>query len=144
MTDAPFHPPIPSIQRQADGLLAGPVIWAVYFLAAYAVGEFGCLSGALNYRVGGLHVLTLITVVLTAAALFGLGLMTMWTYRLWRKLSPPQVESLAGARGSDEPRRLEETRTRFVSLGGVLLAALFGFSILLSAIPLLVLEPCRP
>ncbi len=122
---------LPSVLVQIAALLAGPVIWVVYFLIVYAVAEFGCISGALNYTIGNLHIITLITAGLGLVAMIGLGAVGWGAYLRWRDLRPTDDESI------------EARRTRFISFGSVLLAGLFELAILLNVVPVLVLQPCQ-
>ncbi len=131
MTNLQATLPVPPILIQIAAMLAGPVIWIVFFLVVYAVGEFGCLSGALDYAIGGIHVITLITAALGLVAMVGLGVVGWRAYQRWRSLNAMDAAS-------------ESRRTRFVTFGAVLLTGLFELAILLSIVPVLVLHPCRP
>lgn len=131
MTNLQARASFPSVPVQIAAMLGGPVIWVVYFLIVYAVGEFGCLSGALNYAIGGVHVITLITAALALVAMAGLGVVGWRAYQRWRSLRPAIEDTL------------ETRRTRFISFGAVLLGGLFELAILLNVVPVLVLHPCR-
>lgn len=115
------------------GLLAGPVVWSVYFLAVYAVGEFGCLSGALAGTVAGLPLVSVMVMAATLAALLVLAWAGWRTYAGWRRAR--------AWRATGEPAN-QPGRTQFLEAGALILLALFSAAVLLTGVPMLVLRPC--
>ena len=139
MTDG-YSLPLPSKRSQLTALLTGPVVWIVYFLIVWAIGEFGCLSGALQFALGGLPAITALVLLITVIALIVVFSVGWRAFVEWRR-----VRGRADARGRErepETGSDEQARTQFLGLGSVLLSVLFGFAILLSGVPLLVLRPC--
>ncbi len=110
-------------------LLGGAIAWAVHLLAAYALGEFGCVAGWGHIYFRGLHLVawlvlavTLITAVVTAAALWA-------SVRMERRLE----QAGAGEEAALEPDRPAPFAARF----GVITNGLFLFIILFEAVPVL-------
>ncbi|MGQ0603929.1 MAG: hypothetical protein ACT4QE_19790 [Anaerolineales bacterium] len=125
--------PLPRNRWLLIGLLTGPVVWAVYFLVAYLVGEFGCLSGALQFAVLGVPAVTAIVTLLTAIALIAVLIAGWKTFEVWQQMKALDDTEAAGR---------EQARTRFLGFGGLLLSGLFAYAILLNGVPALVLRPC--
>ena len=120
------------VSPQWRTLLAGPVIWAAYFLVGYTVGEFGCAGGWLRGTLVGLPAASLVIGLLTLVSLVGAVWATLSAYRQWQS-----------ARHQDPRGRTEDdNRSHFMLLGGWVLGALFSFLILLTGIPAVVLPPC--
>jgi hypothetical protein len=113
-------------------LLAGPLVWALYFLVVYTLGEFGCRGGWLQGRLLGLPAPAVAVSALTVAALVIGALTTYRTYRQWATKHGEQ----------DSPWFETEERNRFMLLAGWMLGALFTYLILLTGIPALVLPQC--
>ena len=120
-----------SLKTLAFGLFAGPVMWSIQELVSYPLAAQSCYPGSVPLReplissVGLLVALTtLIALVVTVAAL-------LVALRNWR------------AAGSIAEREApDENRTRFLSLAGVLVSALFILAIVLNGVPVLLLSPC--
>lgn len=123
-----------SLRSQWFGLLAGPTIWAVYFLAVYGLVEAGCWAGLLGARLPGLNALTITVLVLTLVALLITFYAGLQAYRNWQTMR-------AGGADYEERGRANERR-RFMAFAGALLSALFSLTILITGIPVLVLTTC--
>lgn len=108
-------------------MLSGPLIWAVYFFAGYGLAEFGCRAGWLAGQVAGIYAASLVIVLLTIVAAAGAGFAGWMVYRRWQRRT--------GA-GSAPVRH-------WMDYVGLMLSALFTFLIVMTGLPLLVLEPCR-
>jgi hypothetical protein len=109
--------------------LSGPVIYAVYFLTVYVLGEFGCFAGFSQINLLGLDPVRLGVIVLTImAALLTLG-MGFVSFRQWRALRA----------GPDDP---DEDDPKFMLFVGMWLNGLFTLVILLTAVPMLVGSAC--
>ena len=67
------------------GLMGGPVVYSLYFLAVYFLGEAACLADLLRYRVLGLEAIAFWVLLLTvvAAAIIGYG--TWLAYGNWQQ-----------------------------------------------------------
>ncbi|HEX6386176.1 MAG TPA: hypothetical protein VF177_16010 [Anaerolineae bacterium] len=117
------------------GLLSGPVIYSVYFLAGYLLVDIACQANLLAYTVLGLSLISVVVLGLTLVALALSLYASFVTYRRWQRM-----------RGTfeldDEHRRLTEGPEQFMTFGGLLLNALFAFLILVTGISALVLWPC--
>ena len=108
------------------GFMGGPVIYSLYFLAVYFLGEAACMADLLRYRVLGLEAIAFWVVLLTlvAAAVTGYG--TWLAYHNWR-----QTRAGAGPdRSSYQP---------FMAFTGLWLSGLFTVTILLTGLPALFL-----
>ncbi len=66
--------------------VSGPVIYSVYFLAVYVLGEFGCLAGIQQISLLGLNPVWLGIVVLTVAAVLVMLSIGIVSFRRWREL----------------------------------------------------------
>jgi hypothetical protein len=108
-------------------MLAGPLVWAVYFFAGYGLAEFGCRAGWLAGQIGGLYAASVVIIGLTIAAAAGTAAAGWRTYQRWRTRQ---------RHGSQAERWLMDGV-------GVMLSALFTFLIVMTGLPLLLLEPCR-
>jgi hypothetical protein len=113
-------------------LLAGPLVWTVYFLTVYTLGEFGCRGGWLRGTILGLPAPAVVVVILTLVALAVLGLATWRAYREWNASRSNGLGALSQA----------EDRNDFMVLAGWMLGALFTYLILLTGLSALVLPQC--
>lgn len=126
---------VTQVNPQWYTLLAGPIIWTVYFLVSYSLAEFGCRGGWLAGTLAGLPAASVVVVALTLVALAVSGLATYRTFRRWQRSQ--------GDPNGDKGWFQVEDRHRFMVLAGLLLDVLFTFLILLSGIPALMLIPCQ-
>ena len=115
--------------RLWPAFLAGPVIYALFFLIVYVVGEFGCFAGLQRFTFLGWNAIRLGFVGTTAVALLVIVAAGLSTYRSWRRLR-------------DDPPDPEEDDPRFMLLVGTWLAGMFAVIIALSAVPSLVGTVC--
>jgi len=113
------------------GLLAGPIIWSLYFLAGYLLVEFGCRGGWLTGAVAGLPAAPVAVLGLTVAALAAALWATASAARRWR--------ALPAATDDAHWFRAEDWR-RFMVLAAVLLGGLFSLLILMTGVPALILD----
>ncbi|HXV97953.1 MAG TPA: hypothetical protein VEC93_05985 [Anaerolineae bacterium] len=116
------------------GLLAGPLVWGVYFLGGYGLTEFVCKLGLLKFRILGLPALSATIVGLTMAALLVTLYAGFLAYRNWQQVAAVEP-------GEGQPNRLEEN-SQFMTLAGVLLNGLFALTILLTGLPAFFLPSC--
>jgi hypothetical protein len=107
------------------GAAAPPVAWAAQLLVGYSMQEAGCGRPDSNLWGAGLATLTAIVLAVCGVTAVAGG-----------------IASVAALRetGSNDPRG----RVRFVAVSGIVASAVFGLAILLTAIPLFSLDPCRP
>jgi hypothetical protein len=109
--------------------LAGPVIYFIYFVAAWVLAEFGCLAGlgqvkflGVNPIYAGVLAFTLIAALLTLYV-------GVTSYRQWRALRQAAAQANGGAPG-------------FMLFVGIWFDAIFGVVILLTAVPMLLGSAC--
>ena len=129
-------------------LLSGPVIWSVYFLAGYSLVEASCSSSFLAGEIGGLPTVSIVVTVLTLLAL-GLSAFAGWrAYQHWRSWKTPDEDLFLGdppfaafEGKPDETFDLRESQA-FMMLSALILSALFSLTILITGIPVLLLDPC--
>lgn len=112
------------------GLLAGPLVYAVYFVIGYLLVEFACLTGALQSTVAGLSLYAVMVLILTLFAALVTLLSGLSNFHNWRRR--------VRAKEHDS-----ESAVPFMVFGGVLLSVFFTGLILLTGIPLLVLQSCQ-
>lgn len=106
------------------GLLAGPVVWLVQFQAAYTLVPVLCKSGARNLALHGVFVVALLLVA-------GAGLLA------WRNFRA------VGATAEGEEEAGIIPRTRFMSLLGLLVTAMFFLVIVAQWVASWVFGPCQ-
>lgn len=114
------------------GVAAGPIVWAIHLVVAYALVSLACNWNFFSFTMLGVPgivaVLTLVTLAMGAIVLYA-GLLA---WRNWR-LIEREAERVHGRR---------EERHYFLAYSGVLLSALFLLAILLSLTPAFTLGPC--
>ena len=113
-------------------LLAGPVLYSLYFLAGYFWAEWACKMELLQFTFLGLQGVSLSIIALTAV-FFAVSLYEIYlSFRQWRS-------------GSHEPDDNQMERTEefegFVGFSGFLLGTLFGLAILLTGLTMFFLRP---
>jgi hypothetical protein len=115
-------------------LLVGPIVWSVQFLLVYLFSEGICMGGRLPFSLLDRGVVIGILGGVTLAALALVIWRGLVAYRLWR--NPGGVEREA------DPDWASEGRTSFMHLSTTLLCGFFALVILMTLLPVLVLEPC--
>lgn len=109
--------------------LSGPVIYIVYFLVVYTLGEFGCFAGIQRLNIVGMNPIRLGTIVLTLLAALATISTGVVSFRRWRRLRE----------GPDDP---EEYDPIFMLHVGTWLNGIFSVLILLTAVPMLLGSAC--
>lgn len=66
------------------GLLAGPIIYAVYFIIGYMLAEAACRTSFLNASLGGYSALLVVVEGLTLLSGLATLAAAVYSYRLWR------------------------------------------------------------
>jgi hypothetical protein len=107
------------------GLAAPPFAWAAQLLLGYSMQEAGCDRPDANLWGAGLEPLTAVVLVICGAIAVAGGVAAVAALRM---------------SGANDPRG----RVGFVAVSGIVASVVFGLAILLSAIPLLSLDACRP
>jgi hypothetical protein len=117
-------------------LLGGPVLWITHFLISYALGEFGCDARlpVLHLNILGFSLLSWIILSFTLIVTFVASFVGWSAYRSWKRLKR--------SRRKDEQDFWEVEARQFMAFSGMLLGALFSLIILVSGLPVLVLDPC--
>lgn len=113
------------------GLLAGPLVWSVYFIAGYGLVEFACKLGLLQFNLLGLNAIAAAIIGLTLIALLVTLYAGLLAYQKWQQVRRDELDS-----GQAEKSRV------FMAQAGVLLSGLFALLILLTGIPAFILRPC--
>lgn len=112
------------------GLLTGPIVYALYFIVGYLVVEMACQTGVLQTAVGGLSLYAVIVLVLTLFAALVTLLTGLSNFRRWRQHATDHAIDTDHA-------------SPFMVFGSILLSILFTSLILLTGIPVLVIQSCR-
>ncbi len=110
-------------------LLAGPIIYGVYFALAYFAVEAACRTGALRFTVANTNGITVTLLALTFAAALAV-LISLIASALRRRRLHPQGGSEAG------------DSERFIIQVGMMLDAMFLLLILATGAPIVLLAPC--
>jgi hypothetical protein len=110
------------------GLVNGPIVYSVYFLIVYFLVEGGCKSGLVRTQLFGFDSVSAWIVLLTliATAATGLGGVVAWR----------------GLRQSRHNIRRTDAYSHFMGVAGLGLNGLFALLILLTGLPVLLLEMC--
>jgi hypothetical protein len=112
-------------------LLAGPVLWALHFMAVYLVAEAACSAGDSTAEVLGLPWLSFVTVVATVVAAAATLILSVVAWRYWRARTDDPTGWIAG-----------DERNAGLALGGFLLGLMFTVAILFVGLPAAFLDPC--
>lgn len=118
--------------RRITGVISGMVVWAVWFVLVYGLTGVGCDAGwhARQLPAGNLLSLTMLIATILALALIA---WCAWLgYAAWQAY--PRTELDKGKEAAQ--------RQRFLGLIMCILALLAGIGTVLSAIPILMLNPC--
>jgi hypothetical protein len=105
-------------------VLAGPVIWYVYFWLVYLVAEGVCRLGGFDFEVMGLTGLSFVTIAVTGGASALIVVSGLRSYSSWRK-APRDGSGYLG-----------------LAFAGVVLSGIFLLAVLATGLPALVLRPC--
>lgn len=123
----------PSSRALWFGLLSGPIIWTVQFLAVYLLVEVACQAGILRGSFLGMETISFLVVLLTVASLIGVAYGGFFSYRNYQQV---------GGHGIFQRQNLDRSPAWFMALSGLALSLLFGLLILMMGIPAVVLAPC--
>jgi hypothetical protein len=110
------------------GLLTGPIVYALYFIIGYLLVEVACNTGILQTTVAGLSLYAVIVLALTLFAALITLISGLSNFRNWRRRKQASEEL--------------ESAVPFMVFGGVILSVFFSGLILLTGIPVLVLQSC--
>jgi hypothetical protein len=105
-------------------LLAGPVIWYVYFWLVYLLAEGVCRVGGLDFEFMGMTGLSFVTIAVTAGASTLTVISALRSYSSWRK-GPRDGSGYLG-----------------MAFAGLVLSGIFLLAVLATGLPALVLRPC--
>ena len=102
-------------------LLMGPVVWAIRFMIVYVLAGVACTTG-------GVIAMGVVTVAALAACLLGAWM----AWGIWSEVGsgPTTVGGVIG-------------RTRFLAMCGLVFGLWFALVIVVEAIPMFFIEPCR-
>lgn len=110
-------------------MMAGPVVWAVVFLAAYLFAEAACSEYLLLQEIGGLSALTWVVLALLVAGIAVIAYAAFRAYGVWRVRRNQDL--------------VTEDDTQFMALAAIGLAAIFALTLLLTALAPIFLSPCQ-
>ena len=110
--------------------LAGPVIYALYFLVVYTLGEFGCLAGIEKLTFLGMNPIRAGVIAFTIVAALATTSTGLVAYRRWRYLH-------------EGPKDPDVDDPKFMLFVGVWLNGLFTVVIVATAIPMLLGSACQ-
>lgn len=107
------------------GLFGGAMAWAIHFLSAYVVAEFGCVGrfGERNYW--NISLVAWLELFLTFAAVLVAAVSTAVAYRSQLRLSSNTDDSCA-----------PQQAARYMARAGLLTSGIFTFVILFESIPI--------
>ena len=154
------HSKPPSRRELIAGVLVGPVLFSLLFMAVYFLAAAACQTGILLAGVLGLPLLIWLVILLSLATLAAIAVRARRLYRYWRRLQRPVRSRRFSASVRSDPRAVHrafsaqghvtnETPTgdndvdEFLSLLAASLGLLFLLATVSLLIALLVLEPCE-
>lgn len=111
------------------GLMGGPVVYTLYFLAVYFLGEAACIADLLRYRVLGLEAISFWVLLLTVAAAVMIGYGAWLAYGNWQQTQ---------ARTPD----VGASYAAFMAFVGLWLSGLFTVLTVATGLPALFLVLC--
>jgi hypothetical protein len=121
---------IQRIERRAViHLLAGPVIYSVYFMIGYLLAEVGCKTTFLSGSLFGIHAVSVAILLLTAISAGVLLYETMLSFRNWRQY-----------RGNADEQ--SEIRRPFLWLAGFIQSVYFLGLTVVTGVSVFALDPC--
>lgn len=115
--------------RAAAHLLAGPVLYSLYFILGYLLVEAGCATAFLDGALLGFEGVVAVTLGLTAITALVLLVETVVVLRRWLRY-----------RHADDEEH--EMRKPFLWMGSFLMDVLFLVMTLVTGASALVLQPC--
>lgn len=125
------------------GLLAGPLIYALYFITVYLLAEAACHAGFLSGTVGGLPLLSVTILIITLAAALCTLVNGLSNYRRWRQRQQRPAPRSRTISEVEYATANPESSVLFMAFGGMLLSLLFTVMILCTGVPVVTLQACR-
>lgn len=107
------------------GLFGGAMAWAIHFLSAYVVAEFGCVGGLGVRSYWDISLVAWLELVLTFAAILIAAASTVVAYRSRLRLSSDTVGACA-----------TQQAERYTAHAGLLTSGIFTFVIVFESIPI--------
>jgi heme/copper-type cytochrome/quinol oxidase subunit 2 len=114
------------------GVAAGPIIWILHLAVVYALASLSCERGFLRFEVMGVIASSALIVILTIIAVALVIFAGVLSYG-----------SLQRIRADPDVSQPEASRYRFMAFSGIILSIIFAITILISAIPTLLLTTCH-
>lgn len=111
------------------GVLAGPIVYSLHFVAVYLLVEAACKAGLLQFTVLGINGISFWVVLLTLVAAGFTGYSTFVAYREWRQIQPTSEGG-------------HEGHASLMAQVGLWLSGFFTVVILLTGLPALFLVVC--
>jgi hypothetical protein len=111
------------------GLLAGPIVYSLHFVAVYLLVEAACRTDLLRFTWLGLDGIALWVLALTLIAALVTGYSTVTALRNWRRSRPAD-------------RRRNEENAPLMAQAGIWLGGYFTVAILLTGLPAIFLTIC--
>ena len=111
------------------GLMGGPVVYSLYFLAVYFLGEAACLADLLRYRVLGLEAIAFWVLLLTVVTAVVIGYGAWLAYGNWQQTTAQTPDDGA-------------SYAAFMAFVGLWLSALFTVLTVATGLPALFLVLC--
>jgi len=110
-------------------LLAGPVLYSVYFVLGYLIAEAGCNTALRTNTLFGINAVAAIIVGLTGLTTLLLVYTGIGAYRAWRRYQNGDATD-------------HEVHRPFVWRSGLLLGLLFTLMTVVTGISVFFLQPC--
>ncbi len=127
-----------SLRALALSGLVGPLSWSAFFLVGYLIAEAACVGGFWQSNVAGLSLVVVVIVALAAVFTLISAGAAVWTYRRWRAADERERQTREG-----EHVQQTEDLGAFLALAATGLNLLFALAIVITAVSMIFLVPCR-
>lgn len=126
------------LRALALSALVGPLSWSAFFLVGYLIAEAACIAGFWQSNVAGVSLVVLVVVALAAVFTLISLAAAVWTYRRWRAADEREEQTREG-----EHVQQTEDLGAFLALAATGLNVLFALAIIITAVSMIFLAPCR-
>lgn len=138
------------IRALALSALIGPLSWTAFFIVGYLIAEAVCIglpggistqgegAGFWQSSVAGMSPVVVVLVALAAVAALVSAGGALWSYRRWRAADRPEEQTREG-----EHVQQTEDLDAFLALAATGLNVLFALAIVVTALSMIFLVPCR-
>lgn len=126
------------LRTLALSALVGPISWSTFFIVGYLIAEAACIAGFWQSNVAGLSLVVVVIIALAAVFTLLSAGVSVWTFRRWRAADQREQQTREG-----EHVQQTEDLGAFLALAATGLNVLFALAIVITAVSMIFLVPCR-